>query len=91
MAWTPCCLCDQRFGGEALNLYLSIYFGDEREPYRFVVCQPCAEHLLEAWREKALRRGADGEWNFVSPGTPPERLTAGSERQERPQKGRAGR
>lgn len=88
MAWVPCCRCDERFVGEAQNLYLSVYYGDERESYRYVVCAPCADTILEEWRSKALQRDATGEWGFVLPGSPPVRLEAGKEPPERLRRGR---
>lgn len=91
MAIYPCLRDQQRFQGEAMNLYLTVYFGDERESYRFVVCPSCAEQLAEEWRENALRRGEDDDWQLPQPGTPPVRLQATGEPQERAPRRRNGR
>lgn len=71
MAWSPCLHCDQRFDGEALNLYCSFYDGDEQERYRLVVCPECAAALLEVWRTRALYRDAYGVWIWHDPSEPP--------------------
>lgn len=67
MAWQPCLRCEQRFTGEAENVYLTRYEGDSREAYRFVVCPECASSLLEEWRTRALYRDDDGDWCYVEP------------------------
>lgn len=65
MGWMPCLACDQRFKGEAGNLYLQLYVGDQVEAYRFVVCEGCVEELVVMWRSRALWRDADGEWQMA--------------------------
>ena len=90
MAWMPCLRCKERFDGEALNLYLTAYFGDERESYRYVVCPQCLEVLVAEWRESALFRAEDGEWQLSQPGKQPARLQGPLEPQEgrsRPRRG----
>lgn len=64
MATWPCAVCDQRFAGPAMSLYLTLYEGDEAEKYRFVCCPICAKALLDPWRKRALFRNNDGEWEF---------------------------
>jgi hypothetical protein len=64
MAWMPCLNCGSRFEGEAQNVYVTYYLGDERESYRFVVCVECVDELLAAWRTRALYRTLDGDWEL---------------------------
>lgn len=64
MALMPCTQCGQRFNGEAQNLYLQHYDGDDTEAYRILACTPCLEDLLEPIRRTALWRDDDGAWNY---------------------------
>lgn len=67
MSWQPCLRCEQRFPGEALNVYLSVFAGEEREAYRFVVCPECFELLVAEWRQRALYRNDQGDWTYHDP------------------------
>jgi hypothetical protein len=64
MAITPCTQCGQRFNGEAQNLYVQHYEGDNSESYRIIACGPCAEDLLEPIRRTGLWRDDDDAWNY---------------------------
>ena len=64
MAFLPCTQCGQRFNGEAQNLYVQHYDGDQAESYRLMCCTPCAEDLLEPIRKSGLWRDDDGAWNY---------------------------
>lgn len=64
MAISPCTQCGQRFNGEAQNLYVQHYDGDECEAYRIMACGPCADDLLGPIRRSALWRDDDGAWNY---------------------------
>jgi hypothetical protein len=87
----PCLRCSQRFKGEAQNAYLTFYDGDERESYRFVVCEPCLEELLHEWRCRALFRNTDGDWEAGDPSDVPVPKRAPSEPREVPLKRRRDR
>ena len=54
--------CDQRFQGEAQNVYLSFFSGDYAAKLRYVVCPACLDGLAEAWLGRALHRDAQGRW-----------------------------
>lgn len=90
MAWAPCLRCDQRFSGEAQNLYLTWFQGDEREAYRFVVCPECADVVVLEWRQRALYKDLDGSWSWHDPSDEPVPRTGPSERAEGPQSRRNG-
>lgn len=84
LAWQPCLRCDQRFNGPALNAYCSVYVGEDAESYRFVVCEPCLDELLDVWRRRALFRSAEGEWEFHDPTDEPIRRITHTEGPQRP-------
>lgn len=65
MAINPCTQCGQRFNGEAQNLYIQHYDGDDVEAYRIIACPACADDLLEPIRRTALWRDDDGAWNYA--------------------------
>lgn len=94
MAWMPCLRCGQRFHGEAENVYLTRYVGDERESYRFVCCVDCLDALMSEWRSNALYRDEDGDWVYHDPTDAPEPRLGPSEPREtprsRPRGGRDG-
>lgn len=62
MAAYPCHRCDQRFEGEAHNVYLTMFEGDEKASFRFVICSGCRDELGEEWVRRALHRTANGDW-----------------------------
>lgn len=62
MAIWPCQLCSQRYTGDARNLYLTYYVGDESAKMRFVICPSCVEEVIGSWLGKALHRSEDGSW-----------------------------
>lgn len=64
MAIDPCTQCGQRFNGEARNLYIQHFIGEDGESYRIRSCPPCADDLLEPIRQTALWRDDDGAWNY---------------------------
>ena len=76
-------MCGNRFNGAAKNVYLTIYEGDEKASWRYVVCPSCQESLTDDWRERALYRDEHGQWTFpeeamawvafFQPSQPPER------------------
>ena len=86
MAWQPCLRCDQRFSGEAQNAYLTIYDGEYREAYRFVVCSECLVELVTEWRNRALYRDSDGDWTYQEPSSDGAPRYTLSQPQERPQR-----
>lgn len=63
-----------RFDGDAENLYLARYIGNQRERYRFVVCGSCCTEILLPWRSRALFRRADGGWAWHLPLEPQDAL-----------------
>lgn len=65
MAVYPCTNCGQRFMGAAENVYLQHFSGDQVESYRVLICGPCCDDMLQLYRERALFRDSDGEWNFA--------------------------
>jgi len=67
MAWQPCLRCDQRFSGEARNVYLTYYLGGDVEAYRFVVCPEGCEEVMNEWRSRALYRNGSDEWEYHDP------------------------
>lgn len=91
MGISPCLRCDLRFIGEAKNVYLTSFLGEEREAYRFVVCSPCCDELLVEWRNRALYRDDDGEWAWHEPSTDGQPRTGPSEPQQGPSERRPGR
>jgi hypothetical protein len=62
MAAYPCQRCDQRFEGEARNAYLTIFEGDDKAAFRYVICSGCLEELAEEWLRRGLHRGEHGDW-----------------------------
>lgn len=66
MAAYPCARCDQRFDGQAKNAYLTVFEGDEKAAFRYVICGSCLEALSEEWVARALHRNQDGDWEASS-------------------------
>jgi hypothetical protein len=64
----PCLRCAHPFVGEARNVYLTVYRGDERAAFRYIVCPACEEALIEDWLTRALHRSADGDWELPTEG-----------------------
>lgn len=62
MAAYPCQRCDQRFEGQAKNAYLTVFEGDDKAAFRYVICSPCLEDLATEWLRRALHRGEHGDW-----------------------------
>lgn len=84
VALWPCMRCKQRFTGEAQNVYATWFLGDEREAYRYVVCQICVDALLEEWRDGALQRSTEGDWVEREPEAPPIRSKSSPARPQWP-------
>lgn len=63
MARTPCFRCDQPFAGDAHNVYLSYFDGDESAKMRYVCCKGCVEDMFGEWLGRALHRGPDNRWH----------------------------
>lgn len=84
MAAFPCMHCQRRFAGEAMNAYLSVFDRDQQEKYRLVVCPDCLETVLEVWRQLALFRNGDGEWEYHDPTDPPVPRTTPRDQREAP-------
>lgn len=63
MARTPCFRCDERFAGDAHNVYWTYYDGEEFVKLRYIVCKGCVEEMASDWVGKALHRGADNRWH----------------------------
>lgn len=72
MARWPCLHCDQRFEGEARNVYLQIYDGDKKLSLRYAVCPSSVDAILSEWWPKALVRDAYGRWVDADPNKEPE-------------------
>jgi hypothetical protein len=62
MAAYPCQRCDQRFDGQAKNAYLTVFEGEDKAAFRYVICSGCLEELATEWLQKALHRDEQGEW-----------------------------
>jgi hypothetical protein len=62
MAAFPCQRCDQRFDGQAKNAYLTIFEGEDKAAFRYVICGNCLEDLAQEWLDRGLHRGENGEW-----------------------------
>lgn len=60
LAIFPCYHCDQRYSGEAQNLYLSWFDKDEAVKLRYVICPDCRDELMDHWKSRALVRGTRG-------------------------------
>ena len=76
MALMPCTNCGGRFKGEAENVYLQHFVGDQVESYRAVVCPDCVSELLSTWREHGLYRAETGDWEFPDGDTQPKMTPA---------------
>jgi hypothetical protein len=62
MARVPCFLCDQRFDGEARNVYVTFYDGDLFAKFRHIVCPDCEQSIAEPCLGRALHRDSHGRW-----------------------------
>lgn len=62
MLKNPCQRCDQPFNGESKNAYLTMYLGDCKARFRWVMCPQCWEAVLEEWTPRALYADKDGDW-----------------------------
>lgn len=92
MAFMPCLRCGSRFKGEAMNAYFTVFWGDEREAYRFVGCQGCLDELATWWRSSGLYRDEADDWALPDPGSSPEPKLRPSEPLESPRsRSRGGR
>lgn len=60
----PCQYCDQPYQGEAYNVYLTLFHKDDKASFRFVVCEPCRDTLVEDWVVKSMTRDGNGDWNL---------------------------
>lgn len=63
MAAFPCQRCDQRFDGQAKNAYLTIFEGDDKAAFRYVICGACLEDLADEWLHRGLHRDGSGQWS----------------------------
>ena len=79
MAQYPCDQCSNRFHGPALRMYLNVFAEDATCSFRYSVCLPCAESLLNDWLGTAAHQTPSGEWEMPDEGeTLPARLEAPS-------------
>jgi hypothetical protein len=78
MARNPCYRCDQRFEGEAQNVYLTYYRGDDNVKFRHLVCAACVLALSDEWCGRALHRDVQGRWTDPDPEESLESLLEGS-------------
>lgn len=65
MAVYPCQRCDRRFEGESKNAYLTVFEGDSKAAFRYVICGGCLQELAEEWLRRGLHRGEEGDWEMA--------------------------
>ena len=68
MAQYPCDVCTNRFHGEALRMYLNVFADDATCSFRYSVCLPCADNLLNDWLGTAAHQTPSGEWEMPDEG-----------------------
>lgn len=62
MSAYPCQRCGGRIVGEAKNAYLTLFEGETKASFRYVICLNCQNELVAEWLGRALRRDQDGDW-----------------------------
>lgn len=90
LATYPCQKCDQRFHGEALNVYLTVYDGHAKGSFRYVICGSCLDELVAEWLQKALHRTLEGFWEIPEAGDTLVGLMVLQDEPERPSRRRNG-
>lgn len=77
MALYPCQSCQQRYPGDARNVYLTTWYGDDKMALRMAICPSCFDGMTAGWMGHAFHRDAHGDWAEPDPDETVESILSG--------------
>jgi hypothetical protein len=64
MSAFPCLRCDQPYTGSAFNVYMTLFDGDLKVSFRYIVCPACRDDLAEEWIKRSMYRNGSDQWEL---------------------------